>query len=836
MDPSLSLHRTKQPLVLIAILFAVGIILQQIFQFSWRPTLLLFTGASVAWMFVSWKPLRPPFPILPLVITAGALATASQNLWILGDSPKHLSHLTLRVPQHLQLRGIIYTDPVIRGVGEHPNSHSSKKVDPTETTETTARSEFRFKISAVKFHTTWETAEGLVQVQLRDLPLSKLQTLDFGQELEVDGVLQKPPASRNFGLFDYASYLQRAGVSFILQAEGKDSITVLGPASAYRWIFEIRKELADRMTLGIHDDTLATGIIRGMLLGYREDIPPDVNDAFRRTGTLHVFAISGSHISLIALSFLIGLRQVRFPQRWACLIVLPLLIFYVCATGLRASAIRSLVMAGVVIAGWSLQRPSALLNNLATSALIILAWDPLQLFDAGFQLSFVVVASLILISPPISNTIQSWLEPDPLIPRSYIPRWRLALIPITQWSSALVGVCIAAWIGSFGLNLYYFNLVSFVSLLANLLIVPLASISVALGMISLILGSLWSQLAITLNSAHAFLIHVMVWICDHLSDWSFSYFYVPQPGIIWVVLLYLVFGAFFFLWLQKRRLYAVALACVTCLIFGLFVLKIWNQKSIRIDVMDVGGGQAVLITGPHFERILIDAGSKSQGRFIVEPFLRSRGVNRIDLAIITHGDASHYGGFSELLPHIPIKEFIVADANFRSKPYQQLLQHFAEAKIPVQKWITGDKRQLSFGIMEALWPTKDFNRQRADDQTLILRLNTPSGNCLFSSDAGETLEKLISAHLTQPCSFLVQGLHSNEESLSESYLEQLKPKMIALNTAEFPLKAYPSPQLQERLQQQRRAQIFRTDQTGGVIFELKPGDTSVKIFLSKGLP
>ncbi len=828
---SLSFLKTKCPLVGVALLFSLGIVLQYRFQFTWNSTLLVLVAGSLSWMIISWQPLPSPWPIVPFMITAGAFWTAYQLIVIDLSSPSHLRHLIHGTPQYVALRGIVKTDPTERVVEEKKSS--TQKDEDHESIM--IRSEFEFQVTAIKINETWQPADGLILGRsVAAVADDRLQstiptTIEYSQQMEIEGILREPPVARNFGLFDYAAYLRRKGIHYLLETDSKNSIRILDSGHWSRWIFKTRKKLSERLTLGIEKDSLASGIIRGMLLGYREDIPNDVNEAFRRTGTLHVFAISGSHISLIAFTLLIGLNLLRVPRTWVCLVVLPVLIFYVIATGLRASSIRSLLMAAVVILGWSIQRPSVLLNSLAASAFIILIGDPLQLFDPGFQLSFIVVSALILLAPGMNQKICGWLEPDPYIPRSYLPRWRLALIPPCQWVASLIAVCLAAWIGSLGLTLYYFNLISVVAILANLLIIPLAAASVALGMVSLLLGMIWNQLAMTFNTTHAVLIHMMVYISEYLSGWKFGYGYLPSPSIGCVVAGYLCLIAIILLWIRKQKILAsgLFLGCVGLL--SLVGFLAWNSKDVRIDFLDVGNGQATLITGPHLERILVDAGNKTQGRLIVEPFLRSRGVNRIDLAIITHGDASHYGGFFELSEHLSVRRVAVADGSFRSKKYRQLLTHLKQAGISMEPWHLGNHQSMDSGEITTLWPPKNIIRKRADDLGLIFQFKTSYGSCLFASDAGETTEKWLQEHAESlpSCALLIQGAHSHEKSLTETYLQWLKPKIMILNTSRYP--SIMDLSLESKTWTKKYgATIYSTDTSGGITALLKDHDLSIE--------
>lgn len=825
---------TRAPLAPVAIAFIAGIVLQEMFRYPWNPVLLMAAGASVSWMIISWRTLEPPWPVMPMVLTAAAILTAARWMALQGDSPDDLGRIAVRLPQHATVRGVVWTDPTVRE-RDAPVARGGRDAGEGASFE---RLDFEMIVSAAKFGTAWETASGRVMVRWTrrvdgEADGAQPQGIEFGREIEVDGVLEEPMATRNFGLFDYRSYLARRGIRQVIRADGAGLVTEMGWAMGGQWVYRARKKLADRLTLGIEDDTLAVGIIRGMLLGYREDIPRDVNESFRRTGTLHVFAISGSHISLIGLALLVVLRQMRVPRRWASLVVMPALIFYVAATGLCASAVRSLVMAGLVIAGWTLHRPAALLNNLAAAALIILAWDPLQLFDPGFQLSFVVVTALILLTPILDARILSWMEPDPYIPRALVPGWRLTIQPACRWISQLVAVCLAAWVGSFGLNVYYFNLVSFVSILANLAIVPLASASVAIGVTSLLLGLVWDQVAITFNAAHALLIDAMVAVSGSLSGWRFGFFYVAQPSPLWVVAGYAMGVVMFLLAVRGRKRWAALLGVAVAVSGVAGVAWAWSSSRVRVDVLDVGAGQAVLVTGPHWERVLLDAGGQRQAGLVVEPFLRSRGVNAIDVAVISHGDTAHFGGLAELMRRVRVKRVVVADRVFRSKGYRAVLEELGRSGVPLERWGAGASRMLHGGELAAHWPTADAAFTRADDLGLVLEWSTPGVSLLFAGDLGLAAEEEVLCRVPGRPRVLVQGLATEGGSFGESWLGTLKPEILVMNTGEYPFKALPSPAVLERLERSR-VRVLRTDQVGGVILEIEGAEVRCRSYLGGG--
>ena len=169
--------------------------------------------------------------------------------------------------------------------------------------------------------------------------------------------------------------------------------------------------------------------------------------------------------------------------------LIPLIWFYVALTGWPASAIRASVMLTIVIAGWMLRKPVNVMNSLFAAALVILLWQPQQLFQAGFQLSFFVVLCILLVMPPFENLIQRLLRPDPLLPDELRPRWQRVLDLPARWILGLAFTSLAAWLGSIPLVAYYFHILTPVSTPANIVAVPLCVAVLSMNLISLLLAA-----------------------------------------------------------------------------------------------------------------------------------------------------------------------------------------------------------------------------------------------------------------------------------------------------------------------------------------------------------
>ena len=250
---------------------------------------------------------------------------------------------------------------------------------------------------------------------------------------------------------------------------------------------------------------------------------------------------SGLHVGLVTAVVLVALRLARVPRRWCGIIAMPLLVLYVFATGARPGAVRALLMACVWLTGWILVRPSDLLNGLAGAALAILVYEPLQLFDGGFQLSFGVVVALVTLTPPIEKLLYRLIAHDPFVPEELLPRWRKVLREPIQYGVRLVAGSMAAWVGLIPLMAVYFHLFTPVSVLANVVVVPLLGIIMAVGMLAILAHPVCVWLAETFNNANYALLHGMTATVQWLGHLPYGHWFVQAPPV-WMSVVYYGLG------------------------------------------------------------------------------------------------------------------------------------------------------------------------------------------------------------------------------------------------------------------------------------------------------
>jgi len=462
----------RRPFVPVAICFASGIVASRAVDLALRTSVLL-ACFSVA-LFLVRKIRWGAVALLTFTLGAG-LYSARYEIF----SENDLRLIFDEKPALVSVRGTLIETPAMK---EFPGR-----------TNIIRNSYARLDVTEVLFERQWRPAQGQVASTTRGIFDPEFFK---GRSVEVTGVIERPKRAVAPGLFDFRRYLYNARIHYRLRCESTNDwrLTSFEPMPVSE---KFQRWANAQLARGLPPADQSLDLVRAMALGTTQSLTGEVADVFMRTGTMHIFAISGLHVACIAGCILWVLRMAGVPRDRAALILIPLIWFYTLATGWQSSAVRSAWMSTFVFAGWALRRPTELLNSLAGAALLILLIEPEQLFQASFQLSFAVVAAIAVIladarepEPWPAYLMNRLLGYDTLLPMELRPKWKKALeIPIgfVLGSLAISG---ASWIGSTPLTAYYFNMVTPISLIANLVAVPLSSFSLAATLGSLLLPPL----------------------------------------------------------------------------------------------------------------------------------------------------------------------------------------------------------------------------------------------------------------------------------------------------------------------------------------------------------
>ena len=451
----------------------------------------------------------------------------------------------------------------------------------------------------------------------------------YGARVSVRGKLISPRLPHNPGEFDYRNYLAQQGIYTALEGYGTRSLRILGLKIAFwhepfAWVEKLRRISARRLDRFFSPPV--DSLLKALILGIRKDLPENFRDDFIKTGTAHLIAISGMNITLVAGSLYFLALCLGLPQKGAAFIGLVSTASYVFLSGMGIPVIRAGWMAGIFFSGLLLEREKDLANSLFFALFAILLVDPLAVFQAGFQLSFLSVLSLVVFSRGLSELN----------------------LGRTEWLQTLTVMT-----GTFPLCIYYFNVFSWMSLFANLAAIPLFNLGNLAGLASLFLGDTPLVGLLLIRAASLFLKAGLAWI--HLiAGEPWGYFHLRPPSRIlffsYYAALALVVALRQFPSGKMKKLKSVALSFwfITALAFFLP----GETKNFSLTVLSAGHNEIVDVEFPGKNHWLVNGGRKApsnQARWILSPLLRRAGVNRLGGILLTDFSGRHTGGFPTLL-------------------------------------------------------------------------------------------------------------------------------------------------------------------------------------------
>ena len=611
---------------------------------------------------------------------------------------------------------------------------------------------FSVQLEGLHRVTAWQKASGAIEGRLR---LMKSATPpQVGERWLFTGLLE-PHARWRAGREEPAGYRITADT---------DGSRRLAPAglSLYATCMRTRAICSDLLGRGLECFPEQVGLLRAVILNTREEMSEAMYRDFSVTGTMHIVAISGLHVAVIAILLLSVFRATGLTQPYWFFLLAPLLLFYTMMTGLVPSATRSCCMATIFWLAPFLQRRPDGLTSLAWSAILILAWDPTQFLDIGFLLSFSAVLGLILIYTPWAAKVNLWLRADPWqLQAEFKPRrW---LRNSARYILLLALTAVVANIATGPLVARYFNLISPVALLSNLAVVPAAVLMITLGCLALLTGAVWTPLAEIFNSANLPVISFIM----HCTEWSAElpggHFFVRAPNWWWIATYYV---ALVLLLIGNRHVRHGVLTA-TALTIGLLTWQLTTSRDLAIHVWRLGGATMALVDAPRGDKLLINTGP----RFVVRDLLRrihAEGIGTLRALVLTRSTTDHAGGATDLLRLLPTRECWLPSG--ASLPAAQAGAH--GQSITRNLLQAGQRTPLNGSVLwDVLYPPGGLRVRHAADRVPIFRVTQGSLSALFLNDAGSGAMTQLSAQAGKFRAPLV--LAENAAILTPAGIEQL---------------------------------------------------------------
>jgi len=627
--------------------------------------------------------------------------------------------------------------------------------------------------------------------------------------------LRTPTLTNTPGVFNYQEYLAKKGIHRIGTISSPLMIKPVVSRFDHRGDVRLSVERTRARIAQNLDDVLPAaqaGLYRALLLGDKTAVPVSVIEAFKGAGVMHILAISGMHMSLLALfifsfmhwllrrsEYLILAANVRKLSLLACI---PVLAIYVLLAGANTPVLRSFVMSLFVVTALCTNRKRSAITILAGAALILLIFDPLALETASFQLSFAAVGAIIL----MSQRIQS--QTSPVFSDYIIPRFRARL---TRWLKIGILVSFAATLGTAPLLLYHFNRLSLVSIPANLIIEPLLCLwSLPCGFISLILMFVYPSLAELILQLGAAGLTISVAAASFFNQLPISTLWLPSPSLAAITLYY--FAVVTLLKVHHNPLLKWSARSVFALSLVWFFLPMMPLAHVikhkdRVSFIDIGQGSASIVELSSGRIILIDGGALSApgfdcGERILSPFLWHRRIGKVDDIVVTHADADHYSGLPTIIKRFSVKRLWLPHLN-RDKPGYADLCDLAK-RLQTQVYVPGRKNFIveKNARLELLgdiaWGENKKSANEADtydenDNGLVLKLTTPNFSVIFPGDISESQERMLAR--TEPhlkASILLSPHHGSSTSNSALFFKAVQPDYLIISAGKWKNNRFPS--------------------------------------------
>jgi competence protein ComEC len=709
-------------------------------------------------------------------------------------------------------------------------------------------------VAADREHFTVELAphaRAQVSLSARD---GLFPNLPYGTHLEFQGKVRQSHNYNDPGAFDAVHYLARQHIYWTAAGDASN-VHVLSGKCGNRvagFIFAIRSAALNRLDRLYANDAYANGMMQATLIGATAKLDRMWTEDYRATGTYHALVISGTHVMVMAAVFLFFLRICAVSRGASIVLTILAVWLYAGVTGWQEPVLRSACGMTLFGIGRCFFREGRLLNILAAIAILFLVVDPEQLFDAGFQLSFMAVAligafvapALNATSGPVARGLKDLADEKKdlrLPPKS--AQFRVEMRLLTRTLALLVGMpvarivvvmaarcCLFVWdmfVTSFFLQvglalpmIVYFHRASISGLTANAIIVPLLGAVAPLG-----------YLAVALNSP--VLAHLCAWLLNvariavgfHARwepDWR-----IPAPPF-WLASLFvaaLILAAWRVGRWARAAAWLGAAATLAVIVIHPFAPVVEHGK-FELSVIDVGQGDSLLVGFPQGPLMLIDAGgipsfgrtNKSGldiGEEVVSPYLWSRSIQHLDIVAMTHAHEDHMGGMSAVLRNFRPRE-LWTGATQDSPEWRSVRETAEHLHITIRHMQRGAPFAFGGTTLQVLAPGPDYapDTTPKNDDSLVMRIRFGSTSFLLTGDMEKKIEReLADAGLLEHDDVLKVGHHGSRTSSNPQLLDLEHPAFGIISAGFDNSYGHPHPSIVRALND-RKIAVYRTDEEG----------------------
>ncbi len=669
------------------------------------------------------------------------------------------------------------------------------------------------------------TLPGRVQVSSKSAGLIPL-TLSVGDRVRFYGSFSEPALLHNFFGNDQGESLAGRGVYVraLLDAplipDGSSAGLGLAVWSVVRQVTaSIREHCA--VVLRNNMSPTTADLTTAMVFNDRSVMSDEDARAFRDSNTIHLFAVSGMHVAMFSLivGVLLGVAGVR--RRSGMLVLMVILSVYILMIGMSPAPLRAYLIAAAMAAGWWLRREVDGWSALLLAFAIIVAVNPLSLWNAGLQLSLAGVAGIFIFERPLRELLGE--------SKGEISKLRRA----GRFVWAALVVSLAATIMVLPLQLHYFSQVNLLSPLANLLACPISGLVLGGALATILAGMVFPPLGLVFGAATSGGMELLRAIAYATASAKWA---IVTPGSLpaWAVIAYYVvlLAGFYVVvrdtpeWLPKSRARLAVHGGAALVVLMLSLGMRFSGGKLRVWFLDVGQGDSALVEFPNGRTLLIDAGRAwpNVARYVIQPHLMARSAVPLGMLVATHADNDHTGGMPELLRSHAVREIGFAGVGKDLGETWSVAVNKGVKPLPLHAGMVLDGG--SGARVEVVWPPADAPDLNDNERSVVLRIVYGEVRILLTGDAGILAEAGMAKEVCQ-ADVLKVGHHGSKSSTSEEFLRKVRPSVAVVSCGKNNSYGHPNKESLERLMK-AGCEVCRTDEQGAVLVEASRGRFSVQ--------
>ncbi len=717
----------RSPAVPVTAAFAAGILADHVFDPILEVWLVAAAVSLSAWVICFCS--RTAWASAAFLLAGVLIVGAGWHHWrwsVVGSD--HIIRFAEETSQPVNLTGRLVDQPWIVPHKEHDLPVSIPEFDRTVCT---------LECHSLISGKASEPVSGRVRVEIS----GHLVHGSVGDEVAVVGLLSRPAGPRNPGAFDYRRYLRSDGLLATVHCGEPEDVRVLsaGGNPFRRLQGRLRARSEQMLHEQLSERTAPVGV--ALLLGTRTAIPEELRTAFAESGTMHILAISGSNVGILAALLWLVTNLAGLGRAASVALILTGVLAYSFVADAQPPVMRAVLMIVATLAGRPWHREGSLVNGLALAALGVLVWNPSHLFDVGAQLSFLAVAALIW-APSWSRRLREAASnsADPLsrLEKPFAARWLASVLR----TLITVHVTIAAiWLFTLPLTMARFNLVSPVGFIVNVVLAPLVVVILWCGYALLLVGLLVPALAGPFALAFDAGLRLMLGLIERAAAIPGGHLYLAGPADWWLAGFYACLAAVAFgLPLSQLRRWGWRTMLVW--VVGGLGTALWPRPAgdLRCTFLSVGHGLAVVVELPQGRTLLYDAGQMQDGtraRQTVLAALWQRGVRAVDALVISHADIDHFNGVPGLARTLPIGTVLVHESflDFRQPGVEMTCNLLSQQKVPIKFVWAGDRLNVDDRAqLTVLQPAVGARLASDNANSLVLSIEYAGRTILLTGD------------------------------------------------------------------------------------------------------